>query len=724
MTILFCQNSLAQFNLNGSVSTNNSPIPDAIIKLEPVHLEQRSDSNGTFEFKNLKKGKYTLTVFFIGYETVVATFELTENKSITINLTEKAHQMDEVVVFSTPFNKIQSENVTKIEHQTLKTLQQKGAITLAQGLATIPGVSQVATGNAIGKPVIRGLSGNRVLIYNQGVRLENQQFGEEHGLGMNDTGVESVEVIKGPASLLYGSDALGGVLYFNPEKFAKPNTFNLRYGSNYFSNTQGQKHTLAFKTSSENINFITSFNENKHKDYHTGKGERIENSRFNELDFKTALGFTFDKWNTTFRYNFNKLHIGLPKESDYENSFKVFNPKQKVIGQILSNNTVILLGKSKINLDLGYIDNDRQEFEDSETAALNMKLKTYNYTLRYTLPKIKSLETIVGVQGMFQNNTNYGEEWLIPNAKTHDFGAFATSLYAWKKQTIQAGIRFDNRTLFSNERRIIGDEGYFEALNKKYTSFNASVGYKKNWESKIITRINLASGFRAPNLAELTSNGVHEGSNRYEVGNSNLKNEQNVQLDLNIEYRNSHFELFANGFYNHLNHYIYLSPRGTQIDDYQVYDYTQNNAQLYGGEAGVHFHPHPLDWLHITSSFESVIGKQSNNYLPLIPANKWNSVLKIDFKNGKNIKDSYLSFNTEYNLQQNRISAFETPTQDYLLVHCSAGTQVNFKTVSIDFFVSANNVFNKNYVSHLSRLKPDGIANMGRNVVFGMIANL
>jgi iron complex outermembrane receptor protein len=145
---------------------------------------------------------------------------------------------------------------------------------------------------------------------------------------------------------------------------------------------------------------------------------------------------------------------------------------------------------------------------------------------------------------------------------------------------------------------------------------------------------------------------------------------------------------------------------------------------LYGGEAGVHFHPHPLDWLHITSSFESVIGKQSNNYLPLIPANKWNSVLKIDFKNGKNIKDSYLSFNTEYNLQQNKISAFETPTQDYLLIHCSAGTQVNFKTVSIDFFVSANNVFNKNYVSHLSRLKPDGIANMGRNVVFGMIANL
>lgn len=729
LAIILCQNTWSQYSLNGTIMANSIPISDANIHLEPTHLEQHSSAEGKFEFRNLKKGNYTITVFFVGYETVVQTVDLSEDKTLNINLVEKPHQMDEVVVFSTPFNKIQSENVTKIEHQTLKALQQKGAITLAQGLATLPGVSQVSTGISIGKPVIRGLSGNRVLVYNQGVRLENQQFGEEHGLGMNDTGIESVEVIKGPASLLYGSDALGGVLYFNPEKFAKPNTFNLRFGSSYFSNTKGQKHTAIFKTSSENVNFLASFNQNKHQDYKTGRGERVENSRFNEVDFKTALGFTFDKWNTVFRYNYNQLHIGLPKENgeehNYENSFNLLNPKQKVIGQILSNNTVIFIGKSKLNLDLGFIDNDRQEFEDSETAALNMKLKTYNYTLRFSLPKMNNIETIVGIQGMYQNNTNRGEEWLIPNADTRDFGAFVTSLHTWKKQTLQAGLRFDNRFIEGNERGVFGEENYFAALNKKFSSFNASLSYKKSWKSNLVSRINLATGFRAPNLAELSSNGIHEGSNRYETGNQNLKTEQNIQLDINVEYRNPHFELFVNGFYNHLNHYIYLSPRGTQIDTYNVYDYTQNNARLYGGEAGIHLHPHPLDWLHITSSFESVTGKQQNgNYLPLIPANRWNSVLKIDFKNKNKFKDSYLSFSTEYNLKQNKISPFETPTAAYFLVNIGAGTQINLGKATLDIFVNGNNIFDENYISHLSRLKPDGIANMGRNVAFGVVFGL
>ncbi len=141
--------------------------------------------------------------------------------------------MDEVIV-STAFNKIQSQNVMKVEHESIKELQRKGTATLIEGLATIPGVSQVSTGTSIGKPVIRGLSGNRVLVYSQGVRMENQQFGDEHGLGLNDSGIESVEVIKGPASLLYGSDALGGVLYFNPEKFADANTFKANFSQKLF----------------------------------------------------------------------------------------------------------------------------------------------------------------------------------------------------------------------------------------------------------------------------------------------------------------------------------------------------------------------------------------------------------------------------------------------------------------------------------------------------------
>jgi len=384
-------------------------------------------------------------------------------------------------------------------------------------------------------------------------------------------------------------------------------------------------------------------------------------------------------------------------------------------------NNTVYFKKSKLDANFGYISNDRREFEDNPTAILNMKLKTFNYDAKYYLRTFGKIESIIGVQGMYQTNTNFGEEQLIPDAVTNDLGVFGTMNYEWNKNTVQAGLRFDSRNVNSEANGIIGEEGYFTPLNKSFNSFNASLGYKNNSFQNLIFRLNVASGFRAPNLAELTSNGVHEGSNRYEIGNSELKNEQNIQIDLNIEYSTSHFELFANGFYNHINNYIFISPNGTVIDNNDVYDYVQTNAQLFGGEAGIHFHPHPLDWLHITSSFESVTGKkQDGNYLPLIPANKWNSTLKTDFASTNWLNESFASLTVEHFLNQNHIGIFETNTNDYTLLNFALGGKLKLANVFMDINLNINNLLNRNYISHLSRLKTDGIPNIGRNIVFGV----
>lgn len=658
--------------------------------------------------------KKIITLLLVGFSIVsVAQNNTTQPKKDTI------HQMDEVIV-STAFNKLQSQNVMKVEHIKLSTLQQKGEITLVEGLAKTPGVSVISTGASIGKPVIRGLSGNRVLIYSQGVRLENQQFGEEHGLGLNDSGVDSFEVIKGPASLLYGSDALGGVIYFNPEKFATENTDTFRFNSAYFSNTNGYNTGLGYKISGTNLKFSSNISYNSHGDYKIAKGDKVTNTRFNELDIKTGIGYTKNNFSTVFRYNFNQLNLGLPENGiDVQTqSHKPDYPNQKVYNQIASLNSVYTFSNSKIEADLGYIDNNRSEFEDSPTAILKMKLKTANYNLKYYLPKKGKLETIIGTQGMKQTNTNFGEELLIPDATTTDFGIFSTSFYTWNKNSVQAGIRWDNRKIASKTAGEEGAEGYFEALNRNFNAINASVGYKTNLKDNLILRLNIASGFRAPNLAELTSNGVHEGSNRYEIGNANLKNEQNFQTDINFEFRNSHFEFFVNGFYNAINNYIFISPNGEIIDQNNVYNYTQANANLYGGEAGVHFHPHPIDWLHIISSFETVSGKQTNNQnIPLIPANKWNTSIKTEFKNTKNFKDTFTSINVEHLFDQNNPSQFETTSTDYTLLNLSFGTTIQLDKTPIQFQINANNLLDKNYISHLSRLKSDGIPNMGRNIV-------
>ena len=727
ITALFCgliSFIHAQNKLSGTITNQEKqPLSGVSIAISDLHKGTTTDENGMYSISNLPIGTNKITFSILGYTTQnrALIIQKGDNK-LDLILAATTFQMDEVIV-ATAFHKLQSQNVMKVEHQSIKSLQQKGSATLIEGLATIPGVSQVSTGTSIGKPVIRGLSGNRVLVYSQGVRLENQQFGDEHGLGLNDAGVESVEVIKGPASLLYGSDALGGVLYFNPEKFAKANSFQGDFGQKSFSNTVGSNSTLGLKIASENWKYLVRGTYNIHSDYKIHDGNRVTNTRYNEQDFKTAIGYSNAHLSSVFRYNFNQLNLGIPENgiATQTTSYKTDYPKQGVFNHLLSLNSILFLKNSKLEIDLGFISNDRSEFEDSPTAILHMKLKTFNYDLKYHLPKFGKIESIFGVQGMQQTNKNSGIEFLIPNAATTDFGVFGTTNYEWKTNVIQAGLRFDTRTISSESHGIIGDEGSFEALNKNYTSANAALGYKTNLNENITLRLNVASGFRAPNLAELTSNGVHEGTNRYEIGNSNLKTEQNVQTDLNVEYKNSHFEFFANGFYNHINNYIYSAPSGIIIAQNDVFDYVQNDAKLYGGEFGIHFHPHPIDWLHFESSFETVTGqKQNGDYLPLIPANKWDNSIRAEFNVKKWLKEGFATLNISNTFNQNKVGGFETNSNGYVLVNLGIGGNVQFGKTAFSFNLNGNNLTNKSYIAHLSRLKTDGIPNMGRTIILGI----
>ncbi|MCL9805816.1 TonB-dependent receptor [Flavobacterium amniphilum] len=717
----------AQTSISGIVSDENKNVLEGVtVHIPELHIEAKTNEQGKYQIKNLPSGSFTIIFSHPKFDNNTSTIQLNETEIIyDMVLTEEhTHHIDEVVV-STVFNKMQSQNVMKVENQKIKQLKQKGAATLIEGLATIPGVANISTGTSIGKPVIRGLSGNRVLVYTQGVRLENQQFGEEHGLGLNDSGIESVEVIKGPASLLYGSDALGGVLFFNPEKFANPNSYSADFSQKFFSNTLGSSTNFGLKTSSEKWKFLARGGYNTHVDYQMPNSNRVTNSRFEETDFKTGISYNGTKFTSTFRYNINLLSLGLPEEIGQNTTIRNPDfPRQGVLSQIASLHNKIFFKNSKLNLDFGYIANDRKEFEDSLKPILEMDLKTFNFDAKYEFPKMGKFETIVGLQGMNQTNVNSGEEILIPDARINDLGVLATTNYSWKKNVFQAGFRFDNRWIETETHGISGEEGYFEAIDKKFNSFNASLGCKTSITDNLTVRLNVASGFRAPNLAELTSNGVHEGSNRYEIGNPNLKNEQNIQTDLNFEYGNKHFEFFVNGFYNKINNYIFIAPNGNVIDGNDVYDYVQADANLYGGEAGIHLHPHPIDWLHITSSFESVTGKKNNgDYLPLIPSNKWSNTFKTDFEL-KWLKSGYASLNLDTFLSQNKVGLFETKTGEYSLLNFGLGGNINLAKFKCELSFSANNILNREYVSHLSRLKADGIPNIGRNLIVGLNFNL
>ena len=728
LLIMLSALSQAQNTISGVIKDQkNTPLIGVNIYINQLQKGTITDSNGDYNFDNLPNGKLTLEFTYQGFKTLNKTIDkLQKTNTLNIILEEIYFEMDEVIV-STPFNKLQSQNVMKVNRESVKGMQESGASTLIDGLATIPGVSQISTGTSIGKPVIRGLSGNRVLVYSQGVRLENQQFGGEHGLGLNDAGVESVEVIKGPASLLYGSDALGGVLFFNPEKFAKSNEFQGDFGARLSSNTLGSNTTLGLKTSTNNWKYLLRGTYNTQSDYAIPKGDRVTNTRFQETDIKAGIGYSNSKFSSILRYNYNNLDLGIPEDgiTDQTKNKKPAYPSQGVFNNLVSLNNVLYFHSSKLDVNLGYINNDRSEFEESDVASLHMILNTFNYNVKYYLPQFGKLETILGFQGMNQSNKNFAEEFLIPDAITNDFGIFATGIYDWETNSLQAGLRFDYRNLNTEEHGVPGEEGYFEPLNNSYESFNASLGYKKNFTDDFTLRLNLASGFKAPTLTELLSNGVHEGTFHYEIGNVNLNTEQNLQTDLDLEYKISHFEFGVSAFYNHIKDYIYASPTNLEIEGYQVYQYVQNTANLYGGEIVVHFHPHPLDWLHIVSSFETVTGKlESGGYLPQIPANNWNNTIKTDFNNQQWLKDGFATLNISTTLKQDKVTGFDIASEGYTLLNLGLGGEIHFGKTIFNLNLNANNMLNETYIPHLSRLSSDGIPNIGRNFILGINFNI
>jgi iron complex outermembrane receptor protein len=709
----------AQNNIQGTVLDNDNKggVAFANVYLPQLEKGTTTDENGHYKIANIPSGTYKLIVSLIGYETQSINIKIPYDEPLSIVLKPSAIEMEEVII-STPFHKLQSENVMKVEQEKVADLKAKGAATLAEGITNIAGVESVTTGLSIGKPVIRGLTANRVLVYTQGVRLENQQFGDEHGLGVNDAGIESVEVIKGPASLLYGSDALGGVLYLNPEKFAAANTSSGDISANYFSNTQGYNTNAGYKASGDKFKFIFRGSLAEHSDYKT-KDYRVTNTRFREQDFKSALGYQSEKFKTEFRYNLNNIKPGIPEELGEQSTRKApLLPFQKVTNHVFSSKSAVFFDGSSLDVNMGFLYNDRKEFEELVSPTLHFKLKTFNYDVKYNLPKLEipiaiGIETIVGVQGMNQTNTNYGEETLVPNATTNDVGVLAVSHIHFEKADVQLGARFDNRNIDVSN-----------GIHPNFNSFNGALGIKTNIAQQVTARLNLATGFRAPNLAELTSDGVHEGTNRYEKGNPNLTNEQNFQTDLALEFKNEHIELFVNAFYNKVNNYIFLSPNGNIIDDNPVYDYLQADANLYGGELGLHFHPHPLDWLHIESSFEAVTGKQNNvGYLPLIPANSWNNTIRVEYRDGW-IEEGYAFIKLSSTFDQNNVSQFETSTSGYHLLSAGLGGKIKVLDNDLSISLSGNNLTDKNYFNHLSRLKPDGIYNIGRNITLGLTYSL
>jgi iron complex outermembrane recepter protein len=720
----------AQYTISGSVTNKetNESLPGVNIYIADMNTGAVSNTNGNFKINSIPAGFHKIQFSFVGYETRIVPLFITKDTSIALSLEKTVVEGHEVII-SAAYQTTQDENPVKVEQLTASNLFKSGSVTLMEGISTIPGISQVSTGVGIGKPVIRGLSYNRVLVYSMGVRIENQQWGDEHGLGLNDMGIERVEIIKGPSSLLYGSEAMGGVMHMIPEKPAVAGTIKGDFQQKYFSNTNGLYSTAGVSGATNKVRFGLRAGGQTHSDYLSGADYRATNTRFNDFGTKSYIGLNHKQYSGTISHQYISSGIGIPDSINEQSTEKhIEGNYQQIQSHLISSQNTFFQGNSKIKFNAGYIQNQRLEFESEEEAghshegeagdpALNMLLRTLNYDLKWYLPPQKNAEFIVGVQGMVQKNKNEGEEVLIPDATQSETGAVVMVKFDFNKANIQAGMRYDIRKI--NVLETFADSTLlFSPFSVQFNSFNGSLGGSYRPGKRTVLRFNTASGYRAPNLSELASNGVHHGTLRYETGNNDLHFEQNIEADISGHYHSEHISFDIAGFYNTIFNYIYLNPTDSFIEGYKVFNYTQGNALLTGGEATIDIHPHPFDWLHLESSFSMVNGRlKSGGHLPLIPANKLSNTLRTEFEKLYKIQSPYISITYSCFFRKNEISVFETITQPYNLLNAGLGGKVKLGNQSAEFSININNILNEKYYDHLSRLKYNNIYNIGRNIV-------
>jgi iron complex outermembrane receptor protein len=759
-------------NLSGQVvDSKGQPLVGASIYIHESRTGAVSGSNGKFSTPSLPAGNYLVEVSYQGYASVLVTVTIKENTYQVFTLQERFVENENVTVTGVASVTKAKQAVQPISIVKKSDLFKNAGTNIMDQLSKmVPGIAVLTSGPAIAKPVIRGLGYNRIVTVNDGIRQEGQQWGDEHGIEIDEYSIQRVEILKGPASLLYGSDAMAGVIHLITNTPVEQGTIKGNVQQTYMSNNQllGTNANIAGHAKN-GFNWNAYASVKNAKDYSNAYDGKVLNSRFSEKNMGGYLGVN-KFWGyshllvSSFTQNIGMIegerdaatgsflvYPGTAEERIATNedlsSRDFLFPGQKINHFKIASDNNIALSRGRLAFNIAYQRNQRKEFADHtapDVPELYFDLSTINYTLQYHAPEKNGWKTSIGINGMQQQNKNNAAEVLIPAYKQFDAGLFYyTKKTVAQKATISGGVRSDFRT-------VQGD-AYFEGVDQKFAAFDkqlfnvsGSVGLSYEASNTTIFKFNIARGYRAPTVSELASNGTHEGTNRYEYGDANLTSETSLQLDAGVEYNNDHIGFSFTGFYNQINNYIFYSKLSSTLggdslvqvngQDLTAFTFRQNGARLIGFETKFDLHPHPLDWLHFENTLSVVSGRfnaliDGSDYIPFMPPARLQSELRADIKNWKLLRNGYFKIELDRAASQKKIfTGFdtETITPSYALIHVGLGGNIDFKNKTLfSFALSVNNLTDVAYQSHLSRLKytalnvlsgRSGVFNMGRSI--------
>jgi len=720
LTILFfvlCFTMNAQTFIKGKVTDNDGkPLLGATVYLPGQNKGALCDKNGKYFIENIPKGKVCVQFAFMGYDSEVKNIiTRTGNNELDASLTKTNFEIQEVVVSGGVVTS-QRDNAVKIDVLNSKKIMLSGTPNLMESLTEIPGVDMISMGSGLSKPVIRGLSMNGILITKDGTRIENYQYSTGHPAGVDDNGSGTVEIIKGPASLLYGSDAIGGVINFISARPAPIGKIEGSFQTQYFSNTLGSNNSLNLQGVSKHFYAGVSANYKSHADYNQGGGDYVPNSRFNEWSTSLNTGYNAKIGTFNLSYYYYKQQVGMTNSSA-SSSITGRGRKNEIWYQsphhhLISSHNKLYLGRVRCDVNAAWQSNLRSACQLTDEPFVEMQLNTFTYETKIHLPSNEKSDYIIGIQGMEQNHRNINDRinQSLADANVSRFGALGFAQYSFDKLKIQGGIRIDFGTVETKEQEADG------SISEHYVIPNGSLGATSQLNEKTTFRANFAKACRMPNLRELLFTGLK--SNTYQVAGENLQQEDAYESDISFHYQDNNISVDVALFYNHINNYIYLAPTGDTVSTgVYIYQTTQNDANLYGGEAGVHYHPEIVPWLHIKGTYSSVVGKRNNGeYLPYIPAHKFRYEIGFEQEKAWIFENPGFYISALTALAQENPSQFETSTDGYTLFNAKVNANIKINKQIMIVGLSVNNILDKQYFAHLSTLKSIGYYNPGRNI--------
>lgn len=791
--ILFYSNLKAYSNpgrttLSGKIidKKTGEALPGVTVYLPDLKTGTISTIDGAYKIENLPEAKVLVKVTFLGYKIIAENIDLSIITTKDFAMEESVNELNEVII--TGLSKAAEKNRTPTSITTVQPIQllQNSSSNIIDALAKQPGVSQVTTGSGISKPVIRGLGYNRIVTVNDGIKQEGQQWGDEHGIEVDEFSINKVEILKGPASLAYGSDAIGGVINLLtaptlPEGKMQGNIL-ANYQTNnglvgYSGNFTGNKKGFIWDVRYSNK--MAHAYQNKYDGYVFNSGYK-ENTISGIIGLNKSWGYSHlhfsvyhltpgivegDRDSSTGKFvkpvALNDSVEGSEIANDHDfKSYTPLTPYQEIHHYKAVLNNSFVLGDGSLKTTLGWQQNQRQEFGNILTPGqygLYFYLNTFNYDVKYVFPEKNNFNFSIGINGMEQISKNKGTEYLTPEYDLFDFGVFAVAKKTIGQLDISGGIRFDSRSehgkdLYLNAEGIKTDQPAtdnfhrFDAFNSTFNGISGSAGATYQFSETVYTKINLSRGFRAPNIAELGANGVHDGTVRYEIGDPNLKPENSFQLDYALGLNSEHVTAEIDLFSNNINNFIFpvklqsISGGDSLNGGYSTFKFVSGSANLLGGEISIDIHPHPFDWLHFENAFSYVQSVQkdqpdSTKYLPFTPAPKLTSELKATIKKlGALFANAYIKFGADnYFLQDKFYAAYgtETATPGYTLFNVGIGSDLVLKNKTLfSFYITVDNLTDVGYQSHLSRLKygvenfvtgRTGVFDMGRNISFKVL---